>query len=62
MTETLLFHHAQRQTTGFVAFADKLRSAGHLVHVPDLFEGKTFADLHDGVGYVERAAFLENLA
>ena len=57
MAEILLFHHAQGQTTGFVAFADKLRSAGHLVHTPDLFDGKTFADLHDGVGYAKTVGF-----
>ena len=29
MTELLLFHHAQGQTRGFLAFADELRAAGH---------------------------------
>lgn len=28
MTEVLLFHHAQGQTMGFLAFADELRRAG----------------------------------
>ena len=36
MAEILLFHHAQGQTDGFVAFADELRAAGHVVHAPDL--------------------------
>jgi hypothetical protein len=36
MTELLLFHHAQGQTQGFLAFADELRAAGHVVHAPDL--------------------------
>lgn len=31
MTTVLLFHHAQGQTTGFLAFADELREAGHTV-------------------------------
>jgi dienelactone hydrolase len=57
MAEIVLFHHAQGQTTGFVAFADTLRSAGHLVHTPDLFDGKTFTDLHDGVGYAQDVGF-----
>jgi hypothetical protein len=31
MAEVLLFHHAQGQTAGFLAFADELRAAGHVV-------------------------------
>ena len=49
MAEVLLFHHAQGQTAGFLAFADELRAAGHVVHAPDLYDGKTFAELDDGV-------------
>jgi len=41
MTEILLFHHAQGQIRGFLAFADALRAAGHVVHAPDLYDGKT---------------------
>ena len=33
VAEVLLFHHAQGQTPGFLAFADDLRAAGHTVHV-----------------------------
>jgi dienelactone hydrolase len=51
MTTVLLFHHAQGQTTGFLAFADELREAGHTVHTPDLYEGKTFDDLDEGVAH-----------
>jgi dienelactone hydrolase len=57
MTEVLLFHHAQGQTDGFLAFADDLRDAGHVVHTPDLFDGKTFAELTDGVGYAKEVGF-----
>src|SRR6185503_17111756 len=57
MTEILLFHHAQGQTDGFLAFADELRAAGHVVHTPDLYDGKTFADLNDGVGYAKQVGF-----
>jgi dienelactone hydrolase len=57
MTEVLLFHHAQGQTDGFLAFADDLRAAGHVVHAPDLYDGKTFADLDDGVGYAREVGF-----
>lgn len=57
MAEVLLFHHAQGQTPGFLAFADELRSAGHSVHTPDLYDGKTFASIDDGVGYAKEVGF-----
>ena len=57
MAEILLFHHAQGQTPGFLAFADQLRTAGHTVHTPDLYDGKTFAGLDEGVGYAKHLGF-----
>lgn len=57
MTEILLFHHALGQTEGFLAFADDLRAAGHVVHAPDLYDGKTFTELDDGVGYAKQVGF-----
>ncbi|MBA2296893.1 MAG: dienelactone hydrolase family protein [Actinobacteria bacterium] len=57
MAEILLFHHAQGQTEGFHAFADELRAAGHVVHAPDLYDGKSFAELTDGVAYAKQVGF-----
>jgi dienelactone hydrolase len=57
VAEVLLFHHAQGLTAGCLAFADELRAAGHVVHAPDLFDGMTFAELADGVGYAEEVGF-----
>jgi dienelactone hydrolase len=57
VAEVLLFHHAQGQTAGFLAFADELRAAGHVVHAPDLYDGKTFAELTDGVSYAQEVGF-----
>ena len=57
MAEILLFHHAQGQTEGFLAFADELRAAGHVVHAPDLYDGKTFAEIADGVGHAQQVGF-----
>jgi dienelactone hydrolase len=57
LAEVLLFHHAQGQTEGFLAFADELRAAGYVVHSPDLYDGKTFAKLDDGVGYAKQVGF-----
>jgi dienelactone hydrolase len=52
MTDVLLFHHAQGQTDGFHAFADDLRAAGHTVHTPDLFNGRTFGSIDEGLAHV----------
>ncbi len=57
MAEILLFHHAHGRTRGFLAFADELRAAGNVVHSPDLYDGNTFADLDDGVGYAKQVGF-----
>ena len=57
MAELLLFHHAQGLTAGCLSFADELRAAGHVVHAPDLYDGKTFTELDDGVAYAEQVGF-----
>lgn len=57
MAEVLLFHHAQGQTPGFHAFADELRQAGHTVHTPDLFGGRTFGSIEEGVAYAREVGF-----
>jgi dienelactone hydrolase len=59
MTTLILFHHAQGQTPGFLAFADELREAGHTVHAPDLYDGNTFEDINEGVGYAKKVGFEE---
>ena len=57
MAEVLLFHHAQGLTAGCLSFADRLRAAGHVVHAPDLYDGKTFTELADGIGYAKQVGF-----
>jgi dienelactone hydrolase len=59
MTEVLLFHHAHGLTTGVEHFADDLRRAGHVVHVPDLYDGNTFDSLDDGIAYAAKVGFDE---
>lgn len=61
MAEVLLFHHAQGQTAGFHAFADELRSAGHTVHTPDLFDGRTFGSIEEGMAYAQEIGFPDDL-
>ncbi|MET8584174.1 dienelactone hydrolase family protein [Streptomyces collinus] len=51
MAEVLLYHHIQGLTDGVRAFADDLRQAGHIVHTPDLFDGRTFAGIEEGFGF-----------
>ena len=59
MTEVVLFHHALGLTPGVVDFGDKLRGAGHIVHTPDLYDGRTFETLEEGMGHAERIGFGE---
>jgi dienelactone hydrolase len=59
MAEVLLFHHAQGLTPGIHAFADELRAAGHTVHTPDLFEGRTFGSIDEGMAYIKSVGFDE---
>lgn len=59
MTEVLLFHHAQGLTPGIRSFADELRAAGHVVHTPDLFDGRTFASIEDGMAHIKSVGFDE---
>ena len=59
MAEVVLFHHAQGLTPGVVAFADTIRRAGHVVHTPDLFEGRTFDTVEEGVAHASEIGFGE---
>jgi dienelactone hydrolase len=57
MAEVLLYHHIQGLTDGVLAFADDLRQAGHVVHTPDLFDGRTFDDIEEGFGFARDRGF-----
>jgi dienelactone hydrolase len=57
MAEVLLFHHAHGLTPGVLSLADELRAAGNVVHTPDLYEGRTFDDLEEGLGYARETGF-----
>lgn len=64
MVEVLLFHHVQGLTPGVVELADHLRAAGHPVHTPDLYGGRTFPTIEEGAafGQGEGAPELEAMA
>jgi dienelactone hydrolase len=57
MTEVMLYHHVQGLTAGVQSFADELRQAGHTVHTPDLFDGRTFATIEEGIAFAREAGF-----
>ena len=57
MADVLLFHHAQGVTPGITGFADSLRGAGHTVHVPDLFDGRTFGSIDEGMAFIKGVGF-----
>lgn len=56
MSEVVLFHHALGRAEGVLASADDLGVAGHEVHVPDLFDGRTFSTIDEGVAHRDPAA------
>src|SRR5688500_5786370 len=55
MAEVVLYHHVQGLTKGLQAFAEELRRAGHTVHTPDLFDGRTFATMEEAFSFVREA-------
>jgi dienelactone hydrolase len=57
MAEVLLFHHSLGLTDGCLSFAEEIRAAEHVVHTPDLFEGRTFTQVTDGVAYAGEVGF-----
>jgi dienelactone hydrolase len=57
MTELVLYHHVQGLTEGVRSFADELRRAGHTVHTPELFAGRTFGTIEEGMAFARDAGF-----
>lgn len=53
MAEVVLFHHVLGLTPGVAALAAQMGRHGHVVHTPDLFEGRTFPDIDRGVAHVD---------
>lgn len=57
MAEVVVFHHAHGLTSGVRGFAAGLENAGHTVHVPDLYGGRTFGTLEEGVAFARETGF-----
>ncbi len=53
MAEIVVFHHAKGLTDPVRDFAGHLRSAGHSVHTPDLYGGRTFDTIEEGMAHSE---------
>ena len=53
MAEVVVFPLAHGLTSGVRDFAARLRRAGHLVHVPALYEGRVFDALEAGEAYAQ---------
>ncbi|MFD6419770.1 dienelactone hydrolase family protein [Streptomyces sp. NPDC060194] len=52
--DIVLFHSTYGVRPVVTAAADRLRSAGHQVHVPDLFEGQTAESTEEGLAIRDR--------
>ena len=49
LATVVLFHSAYGLRPAVHAAADRLRAAGHEVHVPDLYDGRTATDIEEGL-------------
>jgi dienelactone hydrolase len=57
MADVVLFHHALGLTDGVGALADAIAREGHTVHTPDLYEGRTFETVDEGVAHAKETGF-----
>src|SRR5215472_11860863 len=61
MTDIVLYHHVQGLTEGVQSFADELRRGGHTVHTPDLFAGRTFDSIEEGMAHAGELGFPDEI-
>ncbi|MGW2249752.1 dienelactone hydrolase family protein [Kitasatospora sp. NPDC001660] len=61
MAQIVLFHSAYGLRPAVHTAAERLRAAGHTVHTPDLFDGRTFDDIEDGLAYQDELGGNEEL-
>jgi dienelactone hydrolase len=59
VSRIVLLHSAQGLGPGVEIWADRLREAGHEVWAPDLFEGRTFDRLEDGIAHRDEVGVAE---
>ena len=61
MAEVVLFHSAAGLRPAVLRAADGLRALGHGVTTPDLYDGRTFTDLDEGVAHMRSIGWPELL-
>ena len=59
MAQIVLLHHALGLTDGVRALAEQIAGGGHTVHTPDLYDGRTFATVDEGVAHAQHIGFEE---
>jgi dienelactone hydrolase len=57
MAEVVVFHHSLGLTDSVRRFADTLRGGGHTVHTPDVYDGRTFDTIEEGMAHAEELGF-----
>jgi dienelactone hydrolase len=57
VSDVVVYHHSLGLTEGVRRFADGLRAGGHTVHTPDLYDGRTFETIEEGMAHAEELGF-----
>jgi len=57
VAEVVVFHHSLGLTEPVERFAQALRDAGHTVHTPDVYDGRTFETIEEGMAHAEELGF-----
>ncbi|WP_210603589.1 dienelactone hydrolase family protein [Brevibacterium oceani] len=57
MSTLVLLHSALGRTPGMDAIAERFTAAGHTVHTPDCYDGRTFTTAEAGVGHSQEVGF-----
>lgn len=57
MATVVLFHHALGLREGVREFARRIAAGGHEVHTPDLFDGKVFDAIPEGIAHASEVGF-----
>lgn len=61
MAHVVLFHSSVGQTPGFLALAEQVRDEGNTVTTPDLYDGRTFSGIHEGMAHAEQIGGLDTI-
>jgi dienelactone hydrolase len=62
MAEIVLFHSVLGVRSDVTGMSERMRSAGHVVHLPDLYDGKVFDDYPSAFRWLEEIGGIPELA